>query len=561
MSGIILKKIKGKKYSLQFSIGSAFAGIVVLTSIVLGLSTFYSLRSFIRQDIRERLHDIAGVVALQIDGEELQSIRLRSDEKTEAYLKIKKQLQAVRDKSSGARFAYTVRRDPSGKIVFVVDAEENPKILSHVGDVYTQATPLLRAIFSAPYETHVEDVFYTDDWGTWLSGYAPILSRSGDLAGAVGIDISAQQVIAYENRHLFSIVLACAIVAGVVIVIGVFFSRSISKPLLVLSGDMNKIQRFELDETTELQSRVIEINSMSTAVENMKNGLRSFRKYVPADLVAELIQLGKVAVLSAEKREVTVFLSDIADFTAVSEKLSPEELVANLRRYFRGMSTAILKNHGTIDKYIGDAIMAFWGAPHSLDGHAIRACRSALECQCYLERINREWAQKGAPILSTRIGLNTGQVVVGNFGYEERLNYTAMGDNVNLASRLEGLNKYYGTRIIISESTYAQASTEFEARMLDVVAVKGKTKGIAIYELVAEKETLSSADKEFVNIFNSGMREYLDRQWGKALSCFEETSRKKPEDGPSRILYKRCSEHLRNPPSDDWTGVIVMREK
>jgi adenylate cyclase len=225
------------------------------------------------------------------------------------------------------------------------------------------------------------------------------------------------------------------------------------------------------------------------------------------------------------------------------------------------MSSIILKNHGTIDKYIGDAIMAFWGAPHPLDGHAICACRSALECQWYLERINREWAQEGLPLLHTKIGLNTGQVVVGNFGYEERLNYTAMGDNVNLASRLEGLNKFYGTRIIISESTYAQVSAEFEARMLDVVVVKGKTKGIAIYELVAEKETLSSADKEFLDLFNSGMREYLNRRWENALSCFKETSMKKPEDKPSLIFHKRCSEYLLNAPPGDWTGVVVMEEK
>lgn len=561
MSCIIWNKIKGWRYSLKFSLGGAFAGIVVLTSIALGLSTYYSVRSFIRQDIRQRLHDLAGVVALQIDGDQHKRILLRSDEKTETYLKVKKQLQAARDKSDGVRFVYTVRRDPSGNIMFVVDAEEKLEDLSHVGDVYTQATPLLIATFDAPYEVHVEKNFYSDQWGTWLSGYAPIFSRNGDLAGIVGIDVSAKQVLAYENQYLLFIILVCAVVTGVVIIIGVLFSRSISKPLLVLSRDMSKIQHFELDETVEIKSRVIEINSMKTAVENMKNGLRSFRKYVPADLVAELIQLGQEAVLSAEKREVTVFLSDITDFTTVSEMLSPEELAEHLRLYFRGMTSAILKNQGTIDKYIGDAIMAFWGAPHAVDGHAIHACRSALECQWFLDCINREWVQKGVPTLSTRIGLNTGQVVVGNFGYEERLNYTAMGDNVNLASRLEGLNKYYGTRIIIGESTYVQASPEFEARMLDVVAVKGKTKGIAIYELVAEKGTLSSADKEFVDLFNAGMREYLDRSWVKALSCFEETSRKKPEDKPSQILCNRCSEHLLNPPPDDWTGVIVMQEK
>lgn len=550
-----------KRLSLQMSLGSAFAGIVVLTALALGLSTYFSVRTFIRADIRQKLHDLAGVAALQVDGDRHRTILQRSDEQTDAYRTIKKQLQAVRDKSDGVRFVYTMRKDSTGKMLFVVDAEEKAEDMSHAGDVYEQVTPLMIAAFNAPYEAHVENEFYTDKWGTWLSGYAPILSHNGDLTGIVGMDVSAKHVLAYERHYLLFILLISLLVAGVVIFIGGLFSRSISKPMLLLAKDMNRIQRFELENTVDIKSRVTEIISMKTAVDNMKSGLRSFRKYVPADLVAELIKLGKEAVLGAEKREVTMFFSDIADFTTVSEKLSPEELAEHLRLYFRGMTSAILKNHGTIDKYIGDAIMAFWGAPHSLDGHAVSACRSALECQRYLEVINRDWAQKSLPTLSTRIGLNTGMVVVGNFGYEERLNYTAMGDNVNLASRLEGLNKYYGTKIIISESTFALVSKEFETRPLDVVAVKGKTKGVSIYELVAEKGALSPPEKEFIDLFTGGMHEYLGRHWAKALALFEETGRAKPEDKPSQILYKRCGEHMINPPPDDWTGVIVMREK
>jgi adenylate cyclase len=258
----------------------------------------------------------------------------------------------------------------------------------------------------------------------------------------------------------------------------------------------------------------------------------------------------------------TIFFSDIADFTTISEQLTPEKLVENLKVYFKGMSSTILSNSGTVDKYIGDAIMAFWGAPNYIENHAVLACISALKCQNFLKELSEKWKNENQPMFKTRIGLNTGEVTVGNVGYEERLNYTVLGDNVNLASRLEGLNKFYGTKIIISESTYEQAKDFIEVRKLDLVSVKGKSKGVYIYQLISEKDNIQKSTRYFLNLCEEGFDLYLKREWQQAIKVFQETLRlTKFTDKASKMLLDRCKEYLKNPPDSNWNGVYAFHEK
>jgi adenylate cyclase len=293
----------------------------------------------------------------------------------------------------------------------------------------------------------------------------------------------------------------------------------------------------------------------------MKSGLRSFKKFVPADLVAELIKLNKEAVLSAEKRVLTVSFSDIADFTSISEMLKPEQLVGNLGTYFEGMTKTILKNRGTIDKYIGDAIMSFWGAPNYQEDHAYLACQSALESQRFLSSIAGDWKTKGVPIFNTRIGINTGELIVGNMGYEERLNYTVMGDTVNLASRLEGLNKFYGTRIMISEFTLDTVRDRMETRLLDTVAVKGKKTGVKIYELISEKGNIDKGLMEFLALYNEGISLYEKQDWPGSVKVFAEALKLRNDDKPVQMLLERCRKFEKEGTPHDWNGVTVFHEK
>ncbi|OGV67011.1 MAG: hypothetical protein A3K19_29590 [Lentisphaerae bacterium RIFOXYB12_FULL_65_16] len=556
-----------RSYSLRVSLGTAFACTVVCTSLLLGLSLFVSVRGFVRNGIRERLLDMVRLAALRVDAKTHARLVVADDENTPEYRKIKTKLREVRDAIRGdgatrVRFVYTIRRTPDGKYVFVVDAEEPGPDMSHLGDVFEDAVSEdMRRAFEPPYQARVETAFSEDQWGQWLSGFAPILHPDGTLDAVLGMDISAASIRAYERRFLVLLGVVCGLTSAAVMALGVWFARRISRPLMQLEADMSRIQTFDLSGETRVKSRITEVVRMKNSVENMKVGLRSFRKYVPADLVADLIRCGREAVLYGEKRTMTVLFSDIADFTTVSEKLTSEQLAAQLGEYFGGMTAAILRQRGTVDKFIGDAIMAFWGAPLPDAAHAVDACRAAIECRAFLRQAGDAWEKAGRPRFHTRIGINTGEVIVGNVGYDERMNYTTLGDPVNVASRLEGLNKYYGTTIIIGEDTRAQAGDAFETRWLDIVAVKGRTQGVRIFELLAEKGGLDEDTTSFVALYEDALRQYLARDWERARRTFGEAVRLRPGDRPATLLVERCTVYLATPPPDDWTGAVTMREK
>ncbi|MDD2715360.1 MAG: adenylate/guanylate cyclase domain-containing protein [Candidatus Wallbacteria bacterium] len=546
-------------FSFQFSISSAFISVVLFTACLLGVSTYFMVSSFIREQIRERLHDSVSIAAQQIDTEKHRTLLTRSDEISAAYQEIKESLRKVKANCKDFKYIYTMRRS-SGDVYFVVDAEDDPTKVSHIGDLYDEPTEPMLAAFNPPYETQVEKEFNTDKWGTFLSSYAPLFDKEGKFEGILGIDISADKIIRYERLQVSMQFFISLLVLVLVIVIAIELSRKISQPLLAISRDMQKVQKFEIEDEIQINSRIMEMNHMKDAIENMKKGLRSFKKYVPAEIVSELISLKKEAVLSAERRELSIFFSDIESFSRIAEKYAPEKLAEDLDLYFRVMTSIILENHGTLDKYIGDAIMAFWGAPRQIENHAVLACLTALKCCRDLSLHEKEWMEKGLPLFKTRFGINTGPVVVGNIGYSERLNYTILGDNVNLANRLEGLNKYYGTQIMISEFTYQRSKTEVEARLLDIVAVKGKSQGIGVYELVSERGSLSSEFKRFIDLFNEGMEIYMAQKWAEARKLFEELKKSKPDDKPAQIILARCVQYEADPPHD-WTGVTHMHEK
>jgi len=211
---------------------------------------------------------------------------------------------------------------------------------------------------------------------------------------------------------------------------------------------------------------------------------QTFSKFVSKSVVDELLRDPSKIKLGGDKKILSVLFSDIRGFTSISEKLTPEELVEHLNIYLQGMTDIVIKTDGTLDKYIGDAIMAFWGAPIEMEDHALKACRASLEMMEALKDMNHKWEKEGKPVLDIGIGINTGDMVVGNMGSSSRMDYTLMGDNVNLGSRLEGTNKFYGTHIIISEFTYQYVKDDVIVRELDLIRVKGKALPVKIYELI-----------------------------------------------------------------------------
>ncbi|MFQ5665972.1 MAG: CHASE2 domain-containing protein [Candidatus Binatia bacterium] len=286
----------------------------------------------------------------------------------------------------------------------------------------------------------------------------------------------------------------------------------------------------------------------------------AFGLYLSPDLARLVSERPDMLALGGEKRELTVLFSDIRGFTTISEELDPEVLVELLNEYLGTMTDVVFAHDGTLDKYIGDAIMAVWGAPVHQPDHAARACLAALGMVTALHDLDKDWARRGLPQLDIGVGLNSGPMVVGNMGSARRLSYTVMGDNVNLGSRLEGLNKLYGSRIIASESTIRAARDMVVARELDLVRVKGKHVPVRIFEVLdgaSERERWVP----LLERFEAGLTAYRQRRWDDAVAAFAAIVGECPEDGPAKLYLERCRAMLVAAPAPDWDGVTVMESK
>ena len=296
--------------------------------------------------------------------------------------------------------------------------------------------------------------------------------------------------------------------------------------------------------------------------ESQKRFIKSaFSHYLSKQVIEEIILNPESLQLGGEEREITIFFSDIKGFTSISEQLKPQELVHLLNEYLSEMTDIVLDYKGTVDKFIGDAIMAFYGAPGSYPDHAQSACFAAIDMQKILKEMRTRWKKEGFAEIHSRFGINTGPAVIGNMGSRNRMNYTAMGDSVNLASRLEGANKYYGTYSMISEMTYEKVKHDVEVRYLDKITVVGKELPIKVYELVNRKGALTHSQKELFEAYNSGLELFNKREWEKARSVFRSALKVSKDDGPSKTYIERCTGFMDKPPSKKWDGVYRLSSK
>lgn len=296
--------------------------------------------------------------------------------------------------------------------------------------------------------------------------------------------------------------------------------------------------------------------------ERGKKELRqTFQKYVSPAIVEEILAHPDNIQLGGKKVNLTVMFSDVRGFTTISEKLDPQALGDLLNSYLTPMTEIVFKNQGTLDKYMGDAIMAFFGAPIAYNGHAKAACRCALQSVEKLFQLQKEYERKGLPMIDLGIGLNTGDVSAGNMGSETVRSYTVMGDAVNLASRLEGINKQYGTRIILSEMTYEEVKDSFICREVDWVRVKGKAQPVKIYELISEHKVPNQQTADMLEWFQKGYALYHKKSWSESLTCFSKALDINPKDEVSKVYVERCQDYLTTPPPAEWDGVFVMKTK
>jgi adenylate cyclase len=405
---------------------------------------------------------------------------------------------------------------------------------------------------------------------------SPLLKATGpddrDRSGALEVDgqrylvtfhwVSRPQgwiagLVVPEDYYVHDLVLlrrrfltAYAGVTVIVLAVGLWALRALLLGLGQVRASTDRMRRFDFSPLHGV-TVFADVQQTIDSLERAKTVVRAMERYVPVDLVRELYASNRDPALGGRLDELTIMFSDIRDFTALAERLTPDALARALGHYFETLTSVITAAGGTVDKYIGDSIMAFWNAPGSRPGHPAYACRAVLGCIAAAKRLyaSPEWG--GLPPLFTRFGVNTGPVMVGHFGSPARLTYTALGDAVNLASRLESLCKLYGVASLVSESVRHAAGNGFVFRLIDLVAVKGKTQGVGVYELLGFSDE-DIRGLEVAHAYERAHQAYAHREFDTALTLLEACK----GDGPSVVLAERCRRYLIAPPPPDWDGIF-----
>ncbi|VEG90246.1 adenylate/guanylate cyclase domain-containing protein [Legionella spiritensis] len=393
---------------------------------------------------------------------------------------------------------------------------------------------------------------FKKDGKDYFLAYQHISDNRSDVFWQIIIIVPADDVLVPLKKASLRTVLVALLILLIGIIIVRLISLRISRPIIQLAKDAQRITKLDLTPKPALKTIITEIRYLDKSLQTMRSSLTSFQRYVPSSLVKKLMRTSKIAEVGGENKNITVLFSDIKDFTGLSEKTDPKMLMNYLSEFFQSMTDSVIHHHGTLDKYIGDAVMAFWNAPLTDNEHARHACQSAMDMIAAVAKLNEKNIEKGSPIINIRIGIHSGQAVVGNVGSSDRLSYTALGDTVNMASRLETINKLYNTRVIVSHATFQQTEKYFTFRLIDEVAVRGKQESSKIYELITETDTpnLDKHKKEFLEAFAA----YQSGKWHESLVLFKKLTPAYKNDPLAAVYIDRCQFLLSLPP-EHWDGV------
>lgn len=360
------------------------------------------------------------------------------------------------------------------------------------------------------------------------------------------------------------------IIAGFVMLVAVgcmaIMAGWIARPILQLRNMSDQITKLNFSTIDDFATPFDEINKLRLSMFQMKDALDRFLRFIPREVARELILSGQSGTIGGVKREVTMLFTDVEAFTSMTERMTPEEIMSQISEYFENLSFCIQTNSGTIDKYIGDSIMAIWNAPAEDSNHADNACRGMLTAYHVSEDLNKKFIENGQAPMSTRFGLHCGEVLVGNVGASDRMQYTCLGSNVNLAARIEGLNKFYGTQLLVSDTVRRKATSEFLFRRVDIVEVKGTTLPLTIYELMGErdKDAAFYVGKDALKMasrYEQAFDFYLHRDFSDALYILGQLDEDHPNDPVIALLTKKCEGFIANPPPSNWNGATALDEK
>lgn len=382
---------------------------------------------------------------------------------------------------------------------------------------------------------------------TYLAIFQPFpasFSKPWEVMTVVPLDDFMQELYSINQRLMMFGAIAFLLIA----VVSIYLAKLISKPLEKLTAEIQGILNFSSAESTLIKSSIYEVNTLSSAIRKLKSTIAAFTAYVPRDLVNDLLSSGKELEIGGESRYLTILFSDLKDFSSLSEITPSRELLRRVSSYLELMTYAIKEEIGTVDKFIGDAVMAFWGAPKLDQHHAYHACVAAVKAQRRMVGLNQSLISEKKPPLVVRMGLHTDAVIVGNIGSPERLSYTVMGDGVNIASRLEGMNKEFGTRICVSHSLFREAGERLWLRPIDQITVKGRKGELLVYELLGirdgdEETQATEAEQALCHATQAAFELYASHDYQQALTRYKAIA-DSSEDELSKVMAEKCRQKL-----------------
>jgi len=503
--------------------------MVLLVSVVVNIHVNRYI-AMITESSQNHLMSSARSLSRLIAAEELDRYHTVEDTDNREYQDIRAQLIEFAQKNK-VLYAYYWRGYDEETLQYIVDNDTDPETQVGPGSFFPVEETARNAL--AGYVGATDLGTYTPSWGGLITGYAPVYGKDGRFYCVAGVDMSDEFIFVSRRNSRNMMILQIA-------------ALSVS----VLFGFLNMML---------YRGKALQIEDALNKLQHFNNNLRrAFSTYLSEEVVEEIISEPTRLHLGGINRRMTALFTDVRKFSHIAEVLTPEKLVDMLNYYLSAMSDTILEQKGTIDKYYGDAIISFFGAPLELEDHALRACTSAIIMKRVEKDVNRYAMEKGispSPLL-TRIGINTGDMVVGNMGTKKKMNYTIISSAVNLASRLEELNKQYGTWILAADSTIRDAGGRLLTRRLDRIRVAGMDGALRIHEILELKSDASDALYEQVYLFHKALDLFEARNWKDAQDAFNRVITLYPHDGPSPVFLARCRKYIEYPPRPDWDGTI-----
>ncbi len=356
---------------------------------------------------------------------------------------------------------------------------------------------------------------------------------------------------------ILAITATCCIIAAIMALV---LSRKYTEPIHELVRQAQSLRQLNVEPQQKSKTNIKEIHHLTEVNERLRIALDAFSRYIPIDIVRQLLDRGDAAKIGGKALDITILFSDIEGFTSISENMLPMELALHLEEYFNIMLEELRLENATVDKFIGDSIMAFWGAPTENTKHSTSAVRAVWNCTQKLNEFNKKNKDSGKPEFITRFGIASGEAVVGNVGASSRLNYTVLGDNVNLASRIEGLNKYYGTRVLVTSAVVLQTKDLFMFRHVDRVAVKGKVQVEEIFELIGPSDHVPEDIRLYIAKYEEALNLYFKQDFSVAMKCLNDLKPPYHKEKSVERLKESCEKYIKTTPGRDWKGVHIFKQ-